>query len=134
MTKQLFKYGISAGLISGLAGLVYQYIYQDMFFVDYSAIVNSGAIMGSSIIGSVLMALGYFALFKLNKGRWMGLMNLIYMVISFASILPAMAVTLPLNVEFPEMFPGLVVPMHFFVPMVFFGIRPFFFKKDFDNH
>ncbi len=128
-TKQLLIYGIVTGLLSGLAGIVYQYIYQTMFFVEYSSVVNTGAIIGSSLIGTVLMSLGYFILFKVKKEKWMGIINLVYMILAFASILPAMAVTLPLDVEFPELFPGLVVPMHFFVPMIFFGLGPFFMKQ-----
>jgi hypothetical protein len=31
-----------------------------------------------------------------------------------------------LDVEFPEMFPGLVIPMHFFPALAFFAIDPFF--------
>jgi len=129
MAKRLFLYGIIAGFLSGTAGVVYQYIYQDMFFVDYSAVANAGTIIGSSLIGTALMALGYYALFKLRIEKWIGIINLAYMFLAFASILPAMATTLPLNVEFPEFFPGLVVPMHFFVPMIFFGLRPFFLKE-----
>ncbi len=129
MTKQLLIYGIVAGFLSGLAGVIYQYIYQDMFFVDYSAVVNTGAIIGSSLIGTVLMSLGYFILIKVKKEKWIGVINFVYMFLAFASILPAMAVTLPLDVEFPELFPGLVVPMHFFVPMIFFGLGPLFMKQ-----
>lgn len=130
MTKRLFIYGIVSGLLSGLAGVIYQYIYQDMFFVDYSSVVNTGAIIGSSIIGNALMALGYFILFKAKKEKWIWIINLVYMFLAFTSILPAMAVTLPLDIEFPELFPGLVVPMHFFVPMIFFGLGPFFMNQN----
>lgn len=129
MTKSILLYGIVAGLVSGIAGLVYQNIYQEMFFVDFSAVVNTGAIIGASLIGAVLMALGYFVLIKVKKEKWIGIINLLYMLLAFASILPAMATTLPLDVEFSEMFPGMVVPMHFFVPMIFFGLRPFFMNR-----
>ena len=128
-TKKLLIYGITTGLLSGLAGIIYQYIYQEMFYVDYSSVVNAGAILGSSLIGTVMMALGYFVLFKLKKEKLIWIINLVYILLAFASILPAMAVTLPLDVEFPELFPGLVVPMHFFVPMIFFGFSPLFMKQ-----
>ncbi|MEM9052703.1 MAG: hypothetical protein AAGC47_11675, partial [Bacteroidota bacterium] len=79
-----------------------------------------------SMIGCVLMGSGYFALDKMGKSSLRGWMNILYAVLSFASIIPAMNTTLPLDIEFPELFPGLVVPMHFFPTMVFFGLSPFF--------
>jgi hypothetical protein len=34
--------------------------------------------------------------------------------------------SLPLDIEYPELFPGLVVPMHFFPAYAFLTIYPFF--------
>jgi hypothetical protein len=33
---------------------------------------------------------------------------------------------LPLNIESPEMFPGLAIPMHFFSALFFFAVYPYF--------
>lgn len=129
MAKSIFVHGIIAGFLTGIAGIVYQTIYQEMYFVDYTAVVNTGAIMSASMIGCVLMAVGYYALYKTQKLNLKGWINALYMLLSFASIIPAMGMSLPLDVEFPELFPGLVVPMHFFPAAVFFGLDPFFGKK-----
>jgi hypothetical protein len=50
-------------------------------------------------------------------------------VLSFASIIGAIGMTLPLDIDFPELFPGLVVPMHFFPALAYFAIAPFFKKE-----
>lgn len=116
--------GVIAGLLSGIMGIVYLEIYQNIYFVDYSLIINWAAILGSSMIGCILMASGYYVLPKLQ-----GVLNVLYIILSFASIIPPILMSLPLEVEFPELFPGLVVPMHFFPALVFLGANPFFNKN-----
>ena len=129
MVKSIFLHGLIAGVLSGVAGAIYQMIYQEMYFVDFSPVVNLTAIMASSIIGCMLMAVGYFCLFKIKKMNLIGWLNIIYTLLAFISILPAMAATLPLDVEFPEIFPGMVVPMHFFPAVAFFALSPFFINQ-----
>lgn len=128
MIKSILTQGIIAGVLSSMAAIIYQLIYQEMFFLDFSTVVNAGGIIGASMIGCLLMSVGYFGMFKLNKLKLKGWLNTLYAILSFASIVPAMTVTLPLDVEFPELFPGLVVPMHFFPALAFFAIAPFFDK------
>jgi hypothetical protein len=128
MVKSIFTQGIIAGVLSSSAAIIYQLIYQEMFFLDFSAVVNAGGIIGACMIGCMLMSVGYFGLFKLNKLKLKGWLNTLYAILSFASIMPAMTMTLPLDVEFPELFPGLVVPMHFFPALAFFALAPFFDK------
>lgn len=127
--KKLLIHGVLAGLLSGIAGIIYLNIYINAFGVDYSQIINIGAIMGSSIIGCILMTLGYGALAKFNKQNLEGWLNVIIAVLSFASIIGPIGMSLPLDIEFPELFPGLVVPMHFFPALAFFAIYPFFKQK-----
>ncbi|MFK8036771.1 MAG: hypothetical protein AB8B74_00650 [Crocinitomicaceae bacterium] len=124
--KVNFLHGIVAGLLSAIAGIVYLQLYQNLNFVDFSLVINIGAIAGSSIIGCILMALGYVLLDKIKKPNLKGIMNLLIMILSFLSILGPIMMTLPLEVDFPELFPGLVIPMHFFPAMIFFGLAPFF--------
>ncbi len=124
--KNLLIHGVVAGLLSGIAGIIFLNIYIEAFGVDYSQIINIGSIMGSSIIGCMLMTLGYAALEKFNKQNLQGWLNILIAVLSFASIIGPIGMSLPLDIEFPEMFPGLVVPMHFFPALAFFAIYPFF--------
>lgn len=124
--KKLFIQGLIAGLLAGIASSIYLNIYNESFGVDYSQIINIGAIMGSSLIGCMLMTLGYAALDKFKKQHLKGWINILIVVLSFASIIGPIGMSLPLDIEFPELFPGLVVPMHFFPALAFFAIYPFF--------
>ncbi|MFK7810675.1 MAG: hypothetical protein AB8F74_22900 [Saprospiraceae bacterium] len=124
--KNLLIHGLVAGLLAGIAGIIYLSIYTAAFGVDYSQMINIGSIMGSSLIGCMLMTLGYAALAKFNKQNLEGWLNILIAILSFASIMGPIGMSLPLDVEFPELFPGLVVPMHFFPALAFFSIYPFF--------
>ncbi len=127
--KSNLIHGLVAGLLSGLAGAAYLTIYQELYYVDYSSIINSASIIGASIIACVLMSIMYFFLEKVKKVNLFGIANLGFMLISFLSIIPPMTMSLPLEVDFPELFPGLVIPMHFFPAMMFLGIVPFFNQR-----
>ena len=74
----------------------------------------------------MLMAVSYWLLFKWNKQSLLGVLNVVIAVLSFASIISPIAIDLPLTIKTPELFPGLVVPMHFFPALAFFCIAPFF--------
>ena len=127
MKKHLI-HGLVAGVLAAIAGIIYLTIYKELFLVDFSMVADSVAIVMSSIIGCILMAVGYIILDKMKKPNFQGALNLVIIVLSFLSIIPVMTMKLPLEVDFPELFPGLVVPMHFFPAMIFFGIVPFFKK------
>lgn len=120
--------GFISGLVSGIICLIYSAIYSDAFYVDFSSIVTPAGMFISSSIGGVLMSLGYFLLLKWNKPGLIPVANILYSAISFASIIGVLAFKLPLDVEFPEMFPGLTIPMHFFPALSFLALAPFFLK------
>ena len=112
--KQYFIYGVTAGVFSALAGVVYQNVYQEAMYVDFSSVINIVSISGASICACVLMALSYWLLAQQNKLNSTGWLNVIITVITFLSILLPVSMTLPLDIEYPELFPGLAIPMHFF--------------------
>ena len=87
------------------------------------------AIAGASLFGTMLMALGYGILKWRHWSRMKGVLNILISILSFASILGPISMTLPLTIEMPEMFPGLVIPMHFFPVLAFLTIAPFFEEK-----
>ena len=124
--KKIFIHGIIAGILSAVAGIIYFNIYQNALATAFGKIVNMGSIAGASVMGCMLMSLGYFLLEKYNKSSLKGWLNIIIAVLSFASIVSPISMSLPLDIEFPELFPGLVVPMHFFPALSFFAITPFF--------
>lgn len=128
--KKLLIQGVVAGLLSGIAGIIYLNIYQEALGTDYGQIIDMGSIVGASLIGCMLMTLGYAALIKLKKEEWTGWANILIAILSFASIIGPIGMSLPLEIEYPELFPGLVVPMHFFPALAFLTIHPLFSTKN----
>ena len=125
-TKNLLWHGILSGLLAGIGGIIYFEIYQYLMLTEFNAVVNWGSILGASVLGCSLMTLGYWVLSKFNLERFVGWLNILIALLSFASIMGAMNTALPLDMEFPELFPGLVVPMHFFPALVIFLHLSFF--------
>ena len=132
-TKYLLWHGIFSGLLAGLAGIIYFEIYQYLMLTQFDAVVNWGSILGASVLGCLLMTLGYWVLVKFKIERFVGWLNIMIALLSFASIIGAMNIALPLDMEFPELFPGLVVPMHFFPALSFFCIYPFFYNRKYST-
>ena len=124
--KKIFIHGIIAGILAAITCLIYCNLYQSTLGVSFDKIINIGSIFGACIFGCVLISVAYFILFKFKKENLQGILNVIVVVLSFASIIGPISITLPLDIEFPEMFPGLAVPMHFFPALAFFTIAPFF--------
>ena len=122
-------HGIVAGILSAIASVVYLNIYQNLNFVDFSSILNTGSIIGASLFGCMLMASGYMLLTKLDKPKLKGALNSIIAILSILSIFSPLLMDLPLELDFPELFPALSIPMHLFPAMIFFGLEPFFNGK-----
>lgn len=127
MKKHIFS-GILAGIIAGVSGIIYSVLYQKTLFVDFNQVINPYSIVGVSILSCVLMAFIYGLLDRFNKNRLRGLVNVFIVLISFVSVLGPISISLPLELDFPELFPGLAIPMHFFPALIFFGLQPFFSK------
>lgn len=131
MFKKTLFLGVTAGVLSGTASAIFARVFYwangDM--LDFSMVVNNIMIFGACIFSCVLAGIGYWLLDKLLKNGVQIVFNFLFTIISFASILYPFAHTLPLDIEFAEMFPSLVVPMHFFPALIWFTIYPLFIKK-----
>ncbi|MAW64894.1 MAG: hypothetical protein CMD18_01725 [Flavobacteriales bacterium] len=128
--KKHLLHGLVAGIIAGIIAVIYFMMYQKILFVDFNAVLNPYSIFGACTFSSILMAYVYWILDRLNKPKLRGLVNILIVFFSFLSVLAPISMNLPLDVEFPELFPGLAIPMHFFPALIFFGIQPFFFKPN----
>ncbi|WP_276133262.1 hypothetical protein [Polluticoccus soli] len=124
--KKVFAHGVIAGVLAALAGGIYLTIYKNTLEVSFDQIVNIPSIAGSCVFATMLIAGGYAVLLKTNKLRFSGWYNVAVAVISFATIIGPISMSLPLDIESPEMFPGLIVPMHFFPALAYFTIAPLF--------
>jgi L-cystine uptake protein TcyP (sodium:dicarboxylate symporter family) len=130
--KKIFIRGIAAGILSAILNIVYLNLYQNSLGASFDKVINIGAVIGSSIFGCMLMSVSYFLLLKFKKERYKGVLNLVIAVLSFASIMSPFAYSLPLDVEAPELFPGLAALMHLVPAMIFFAIEPFFSQSKAD--
>jgi hypothetical protein len=77
---------------------------------------------------SFAMTLGYILLSKIKDEDAIIWLNPIYIIISFGSIAGVLFYSLPLDIEFPEMFPGLAIPMLFFPVLSLLTIYPIYKK------
>jgi ABC-type branched-subunit amino acid transport system permease subunit len=129
MFKRALFLGIVSGLLAGIAGIVYAHIYYSANEADFSKIVTSVKIVSSSLFGGVLAAIGYTLLVKALRTRGEIVFNLLFTILSFASLLLPIAYKLPLTIETPELFAGMVIPMHFFPALGWYTLKPLFIKE-----
>lgn len=132
MVKKLSLLALLAvlvGVLSGIAGIVYQKVYIETVGEGFVNIASVKNIMGASILGAFLAAIGYFLLSLMLKGKTDMVFNLLFVVLTFASILRPIGFIMPLDQESPELFPGLAVPMHFFPALGWFALKPLFGKS-----
>jgi hypothetical protein len=121
--------GLASAFLSGLACVIYAQIYSRAFYVDFSKVINISDMIGSSVIGCLLMTAGYILLIKWKGNKLIPWANVVYGISSFASIVAVLSFKLPLDMESPELFPGLAIPMHFFPVLSFLTVCPFFKNK-----
>jgi len=129
MQKKIFLHGLFAGIFTSVACIVYIRVYFFAFEISFKKLVNIGSVSGLSMLACMLAAIGYW----LSK-KWFGkkadiFFNISLTLLSFASIIVPISITLPLDLQNPEMFPGLAVPMHFFPAMGWYTLKPFFLKE-----
>lgn len=120
-----------AGLVAAVAlvlSLSWYWIYSNAFLVDFSEVIPISAVVAATVFGTTLLCTVWFFAGKSGK-RVAGWLNVLILAVSFLSILPCFMVTLPLGVKHTELFPGMVVPMHFFPVMAFWALLPFFESK-----
>ena len=126
MIKQEFIHGIIAGILASIAGIIYYHIYFFANEADFSKIVNTYSIIGLNISAGIVLAFVHAAFVKWIKKSAELLFNLTLSVFSFALIIIPISITLPLTIEFPELFPGLTIPMLFFPAIAWFTVNPVF--------
>jgi ABC-type branched-subunit amino acid transport system permease subunit len=129
MFKRALLLGIVSGLLAGIAGLVYARVYYTANEADFSKVASAVKIISSSLFGGILAAIGYTILVRALKTRGEIVFNLLFTIFSFASLLLPIAYKLPLTIETPELFPGMVIPMHFFPALGWYTLKPIFIKS-----
>ena len=130
MFKRLFIHGLTAAAIASIAAVIYNRIYFFATEADFSKSLNIGTMIGLSVLICMTAAFVYYGLVK-----WLGkkgeiAFNFVFSIASYAGMMIPISLTLPLDIKFPELFPGLAVPMVFFPAMAWYTIKPLFPVKD----
>ena len=128
MFKRSLLLGIVSGLLAGIAGLIYAHLYYTINEADFSKVAPSVRIVAASLFGGVLAAIGFFLLSRWLKDKGEIVFNLLFSLLSFASLLAPIGMRLPREIDMPELFPGMAIPMHFFPALAWFTLKPLFFK------
>jgi hypothetical protein len=126
MFKKVFFQALLAGALAALAGIIYRRIYYFATEVDFSHVLNTGRIIGLCVLISMTAALLNYFLIGLLKKKGEIVFNFFFSVMSFAAVTIPISISLPLSVKFPELFPGLAVPMVFFPAIAWYTVAPLF--------
>jgi hypothetical protein len=126
MYKRIFLHALFASLLAGIAAIIYTRIYFFATQVDYSRVINVISIFGYSIMICMVMSFVNYVLVRFFPNMAELVFNLLFSMGSFACLMIPLSVSLPLDVKFPELFPGLAVPMVFFPALAWFTISPLF--------
>lgn len=129
--RQVFFQGLLAGVLAGLASFGYRYAYNAALLVDFSAVMSTTAIFASSILGSLVASLGYWFFSKWVRSNTDVWFNLIFLLLTFATLVGSFSASLPPDIESPELFPGLSVPTHFFPILFWLAVKPLFKGKEY---
>lgn len=130
LKKSLFL-GIAAGLLSGLACVIFAGVYKETMFTDFSPIVNNVNLVSVCVFGCVLASIGYFGLVKISPKFGEIIFNLLFTILSFASIIWPIAHTFPpeMDSDLTMFFPGFAMTLHFFPAIVWFALKPIFIRN-----
>ena len=128
MFSKFFWHGLLAGILAALASIVYSRIYYFATEVEFSQVLSIGKICSLCILFSMLTAVLNYCLVRMLKKRGELVFNFALSIISFACVMIPISISLPLNIKFPELFPGLAVPMVFFPAIAWHTVNPLFKK------
>ena len=132
MFKRIFFWGLTAGILSAVASIIYQQIHEYASYTEFRRILSIPMIIAVNLIGAMLAAFTFWACHKVFRKNAEFIFNLLLALGTIASIFyPIIFFKLPLDIPAPEMFPVLAVPMHFMPAMAWFTLRPLFAKKPF---
>ena len=126
MGKKIFFHGISAGILSATACIIFNKIYFFATEADFSKVLNIPVLIGINILACLVAAIVYWLAIKWLPKSGEIFFNFAFTILSFASVIIPIYFSLPLDIKYPELFPGLAVPMHFFPALAWFTLQPLF--------
>ncbi len=134
MLKKSLLLGVTSGVLSGIASVIFAGVYKETMFTDFSPVVSTMNLMGACIFGCVLASVGYFGIMKFMPKNGNVVFNLIFTFLTFASILSPIAYKFPPALDVPGideitmLFIPFAMTLHFFPALIWFTVKPIFFK------
>ena len=125
MKKVLF-HGVVASGLAAIAAITYSKVYLLATGADFSKVVNAGSITGASFIAALLASLAYYFFIKKVKKNPDVWFNLLFTLMTFASFLGPVWISLPLDIRSPELFMGLTIPIQLFPQLFWLTTKPLF--------
>jgi hypothetical protein len=126
MFRKIFFQGLTSGILAALAAVIYDRIYFFATEADYSRVLSIPRIIAFGILLGMLAAVLNYSLTRFLKKKGEIIFNFLFSILSFAAVMIPISISLPLQVPFPELFPGLAVPMVFFPALAWYTINPLF--------
>lgn len=121
--------GIVSGILAGIAGILYAHVYYTINEADFSRVVSPMRIIAGCLAGGIAAAVGYTVLDRLLKKNGEIVFNLLFSTLSFVSLLAPIAFRFKPPIDSVDLFPGMVIPMHFFPALSWYTLRPLFIRK-----
>lgn len=131
--KKVFLHGLVAGLIAALACIVFDRLYCFLYLADFSPVINIMSMTSACLVGTMLASLGYYFFAKFVKNRYTDVIfNIIFTMLTFASLYPAMYAKLPETIDpmLLEFFFGLVAPMHLMPQLFWVSTKAIFYAQE----
>jgi len=134
MFKKALLLGITAGILSGIAAVIFAGVYKETMFTDFSPVVPTINLMGACMFGCVLASLGYLGVIKISPKYGNIIFNFLFTFLTFASIIGPIAYKFPPELDVPgiDMITSYFIPfaitLHFFPALVWFTVKPIFIK------
>jgi hypothetical protein len=135
MFKKSLFLGISAGFLSGVACIIFSIVYKETMFTDFSPVVSNFNLIGACLFGCILASLGYFGVKKIMTKYGDIVFNLLFTILTFASIISPIAFKFPPELDFDgiDMVTSYFIPfamtLHFFPIIIWLALKPVFFKS-----
>jgi uncharacterized membrane protein len=133
-TKSLLV-GVTAGILSGVAGIIFTIVYKEVMFVDFAPVVSNINIIGATLFGCILASIGYWLLTKMSSKFGEIIFNMLFVILTFASILGPIMFKFPPELDVKGIdeilmyFQPFAITLHFFPALIWFAVKPLFIRK-----
>lgn len=131
MFKRSLFLGVTAGLLSGLACIIFAKVYAETMYQDFSSLAGPMNYIGACLFGCVLAAIGYWTAVRVMPKYGEIVFSLLFTILTFVSILGPIGYTWPqeADMDLITYFPMFAMTLHFFPALIFFTLKPIFIKR-----